>query len=226
MTTHAHTPSIIGFKNPRADLHRMSPKIFWGSLALSVLTVVVAINLPLFVKEEVEKVYTPPPVVIQLENIPETRQQVTAPAPSLAIPLEVADDMLLDDVTIESTDLDVMETPADIGPLIDVQDEIVAEVVEEEIFEFFAVEEQPERQNVVAPEYPETARRAGIEGRVFVTALVGKDGRVEAAEILQGPEELHEAAIAAAMQTIFTPAKMNDMPVKCWVQLPFTFELE
>ena len=220
------TPSIIGFKDPRADLHRQSPKILAASLTISVVSMVVVLNLPLFVKEVVEKTYTPPPVIIQLENVPETRQAASAPAPKLSIPLEVADDMMLDDVTIESTDLDFVDTPDDIAPMIQIAEPINAGAVEEEIFELFAVEEQPVRLNEVAPEYPETARRAGIEGRVFVRALVGTDGVVEEAEILQGPGELHEAALAAARATQFTPARQNDMPVKCWVQMQFSFELE
>jgi protein TonB len=134
---------------------------------------------------------------------------------------------MLDDVTIESTELNLENLePLEVKPVI-VQEEILEEEeVVEEIFEFFAVEEQPQRISEVIPEYSEAARRAGIEGTVFIRALVNKNGDIETAEVLKGPDLLHEAAIKAALVTKFTPAKQNDMSVKCWVQMRFTFELE
>ena len=220
------TASIVGFKTPKADLHRKSPRILGISMFCSILLVGVGINVPFTREKVIEQKVNAPPVIIQLENIPETRHVVRAPAPKLAIPLEVDDEFMPDDITIESTDLnlgDISEPP----PVIEIhQEELVVEEVEEEIFELFAVEEAPRRLNEVAPEYPETARRAGIEGTVFVRALVDKAGTVTKAEILKGPEELHQSAIDAAKKTKFTPAKQNDMPVSCWVQMSFRFELE
>ena len=218
---------MVGFKNPRADLHRKSPRYFWISAVISSVCIAVFLHTPLIKKEKLEKVTKKPPVIIKLENIPETRQQVTAPAPKLGMPMEVSDDIMLDNVTIEDTSLDmtVSDSPP-VKPII-VEEEIVEEApVEEEIFEFFAVEEQPVRVQEVAPVYPEAAQRAGIQGTVFVRALVGTNGSVEKAEILKGPDLLHQAAIDAALATKFTPAKQNDMPVKCWVQMRFAFELE
>jgi protein TonB len=195
---------------------------------MAAVTVAISIQLPLISQEILERKITPPPVIIQLENIPETHQQVTAPAPALGIPLEVGDDVVLDDITIEDTSLDfetVIPVEA-VKPVIVQEVPIDEEPVEEEIFEFFAVEEQPVRVSEVAPEYPEAARQANIEGTVFVRALVGTEGRIEQAEVLKGPELLHAAAIQAALATTFTPAKQNGMAVKCWVQMRFAFELE
>lgn len=219
--------SIVGFKAPGADLHKKSPGIFITSLVVTVVAVAVGVNLPLISREKVEKKVETPPVIIQLENIPETRQVVRQAAPRLAIPLEVADDTMPDDVTIESTDLDV-EQVIEPAPEIEVPEVEVEQVeqIEEEVFELFAVEEQPELVTDSAPEYPEAARQAGIEGVVTIRALVGKDGRVEKVEILKGPGELQDAAAKAALGMVFKPAKQNDMAVKCWVQRQFRFTLE
>ncbi len=225
MNSHTVHPSIIGFKEPRADLHRQSPKILGISLLLSIVSMAVMINLPIFKDKSVEKTVKAPPVIIQLENIPETRHQVTAPAPRLTIPVEVDDDLMLDDVTIESTDLDFDDAPKEVAPVV--EDVVIQEdMVEEEIFELFTVEEAPEVIEEAAPVYPEAAKQAGVEGLVFVRALVGKDGNVEQAEILKGAELLREAALNAAYATKFKPAVQNDMPVKCWVQMSFRFVLE
>lgn len=220
------THSIVGFKDPKADLHRKSPKIFVVCLTISLVSVVVAINVPYSAGKVLEASKKAPPVIIQIEDVPETRHVVRAPAPRLAAPLEVDDEFMPDDITIESTSLDLTEA-VEPPPVLNIQhEEPVVEEVEEEIFELFAVEEQPVRRNEVAPVYPETARRAGIDGIVFVRALVDKDGKVSKAEVLKGPSELHQAALDAALKTTFTPAKQNDMPVACWVQMSFRFELE
>lgn len=221
------TASIVGFKDPKADLHRKSPRIFAISLLCSVVTVALGVNVPFTREQMIEKTVKAPPVIIQLENIPETHHAVSAPAPKLAAPIEVDDEFMPDDVTIESTGLDLKEVSTPAPPAITIQkEEPVAQKVEEEIFELFAVEEQPERQNEVAPEYPEAARRAGIGGTVFIRALVDKTGKVSKAEVLKGPAELHQAALDAALKTKFKPAKQNDMPVSCWVQMSFRFQLE
>lgn len=223
MTT---TSSIVDFKVPRIDLHKKSPKIFIISAVITVVMVSVLLHIPFFNKETVTKTVKAPPVIIKLENIPETVQRVTVLAPKLGMPMEVSDDVMLDDVTIEDTSLDLDDVKTtEVQPVI-IEEKIVEEVVEEEIFEFFAVEEQPKRLGVVAPVYPEAAQKAGIQGTVFVRALVGTNGAVEEAQILKGHKLLHQAAIDAAMKTKFSPAKQNDMPVKCWVQMRFTFELE
>jgi periplasmic protein TonB len=75
--------------------------------------------------------------------------------------------------------------------------------------------------------YPEIARRNGIEGRVIVRALIGKDGKVEKTLIDEGSNKaLEEAAVAAVKETIFTSAKQNNAPVKVWIQIPVLFSLE
>lgn len=92
---------------------------------------------------------------------------------------------------------------------------------------FEAVEKLPVPLARVIPVYPPLAIQAGIEGRVVVRILVGKDGRVhEAAVEFSTADCLNDAALAAARAYVFTPAYMNNGPVSVWVMMPFSFRLK
>ena len=108
------------------------------------------------------------------------------------------------------------------------KEEVVEEVEleeEEEIVELWRVEKKPVIIKKVKPEYPATVQEDNITGKVFVTVLVGKDGKVEQIGKITGPKVFHEVARAAALQSEFTPAMQNDRPVEVWVSLPFTFRM-
>jgi protein TonB len=76
------------------------------------------------------------------------------------------------------------------------------------------------------PEYPEMARISQLEGTVLVKVLVGPDGSVMAAEILQGVHPiLNRAALAAARRCKFQPGRQRNIPVKAWMAIPYNFRL-
>ncbi|MEO0102267.1 MAG: TonB family protein, partial [candidate division WOR-3 bacterium] len=97
-----------------------------------------------------------------------------------------------------------------------------------EIVPYAKVEIKPNPISIPKPEYPEMARRAKIEGQTIVKVLVDIDGSVIDAQILKssGNDALDEAALVAARQAKFSPAKQKDMPVKVWVSIPFNFYLK
>jgi protein TonB len=97
---------------------------------------------------------------------------------------------------------------------------------EEKAVEFWMLEQQPLVIKRVLPVYPEWARKAMVEGRVEVRLLLDRSGRVERVVEATGPDSLQAAAIEAARQWVFAPATQNGHPVKVWVNLPFTFQLE
>ncbi|MFC1528420.1 energy transducer TonB [Candidatus Latescibacterota bacterium] len=223
--------STIHFKKPSADRHRKSRIIFLASFMLSIFLTTMIILIPFPYREQVEQKIKPPPVIIKLENIPETRQTVMLPAPALpydpdGMVIEVEDDMMPDEVTIESTELDLKATAPTSPPTVILAPGPGAVAEEEEIFEYFAVEEPPDRIVPVIPEYPEIAERAGIEGNVTMKVLVNKEGLVDSVEVINGPEVFHKSSIEAAKKTKFSPAKHMDRAVSCWVIMPFKFELE
>ena len=169
------------------------------------------------------------PVVIKLTNIPKTRHVVSTAAPAKpyipgAMPIEVDDEFIPDEITIEDTSIESDDFAT--APTLEYVEETGAAAEEEEIFELFAVEEKPERINDVAPEYPKTAERARIEGSVYLKVLVNKKGTVDSVLVVSGPKIFHKTSIDAAKKTRFNPAKHNDQPVACWVYMPFKFEFE
>ncbi len=202
-------------------------------MAVSILITAVMLTRAFVPGGTDSRAYQPPPVIIHLQDIPETRQFVRTPAPPKpfipnALPIEMdINDVLPDAITIEDTKLDLMAAPV-APPAILVPEGgepgIQSAAVEEaEIYEYFSVEEPPKRKNAVAPVYPEMAKRAGIEGTVYLKALVNSKGVVDSVEVQSGPSIFHKSAIAAAEAATFIPARQNDKPVSCWVVMPFRF---
>lgn len=91
---------------------------------------------------------------------------------------------------------------------------------------FVASSEKPRILSWAKPDYPEIARMAQIEGTVLVKVLVGPDGLVRDAQILQGVNPmLNKAALEAARRCKFMPGKQRNIPVKAYMALPFAFRL-
>jgi len=83
----------------------------------------------------------------------------------------------------------------------------------------------PEVLKQAEPYYPQEARKAGIQGMVVVKVLVDTSGNVEKVEIAKSIPELNQAAIAAARESKFKAATLNDKKVSSWVTIPFHFKL-
>ncbi len=97
-----------------------------------------------------------------------------------------------------------------------------------EIIPYAKVEVKPKPISIPKPDYPELARKAGIEGKAIVEAIIDTDGSVLEAKIFKssGNPMLDEAAVAAARRSRFTPAKQRDMFVRVRVNIPFDFKLQ
>ena len=78
------------------------------------------------------------------------------------------------------------------------------------------------------PTYPESARRAGIEGTSLLRFEITEGGLVSkiTVEKSAGHEELDRAAIAAVQRWRFEPARRGAQAVAVWVTLPVRFELK
>ncbi len=97
---------------------------------------------------------------------------------------------------------------------------------------FVAVEQMPAPIGGIAGiqkriTYPEIARKAGIQGRVFVKAFIDGKGNVVKTEILKGiGAGCDEAAIKAVEQTKFVPGRQRGQAVKVQVSIPILFRLD
>ncbi len=117
--------------------------------------------------------------------------------------------------------------------LIETEEKVVEEKKTEVAPTFFvAVEEMPEpiggiqaiQQLIV---YPEIAKRAGVEGKVYVLAFVDEEGKVRKAQIIKGiGAGCDEAALDAVLKTRFKPGKQRGKPVNVQVSIPIVFKLQ
>ena len=80
----------------------------------------------------------------------------------------------------------------------------------------------------VKPHYPESARRAGVQGITLLKLRVLENGKVGEVQIEQsaGHADLDNAAVDAVKRWLFEPARMGKIPVAVWVLLPVKFELQ
>ena len=77
------------------------------------------------------------------------------------------------------------------------------------------------------PDYPESARRDGSEGRVLLRVLVDDQGRSKRVEInsSSGSDALDRAAAEAIKRWRFHPARYGDNAVESWLRIPIEFHL-
>lgn len=73
--------------------------------------------------------------------------------------------------------------------------------------------------------YPAEAKKQGIQGKVVVSLLIGKDGIPESAEAKEGPEELRSSAVEYAKGWRFKPIKVDGQITKARFQLSIVFRL-
>lgn len=144
--------------------------------------------------------------------------EIAAPPPEIARPpipqdIEESEDAS-EEETIAPTDFDPFEPPE-----LDTGDG--------EAETFFAFDTPPEPIRQAAAVYPDLAREAEAEGRVWVRVTIDETGRVIATTIEKSEviPSLEKAAMAAARKWLFKPAKQRDKPVKVQIVIPFNFSL-
>jgi protein TonB len=75
------------------------------------------------------------------------------------------------------------------------------------------------------PEYPEAARRAGIEGQVTLLLRIDRDGTVDTVEQLSGEPVLGRAAAEAVEQWRYSPLRVGGEPVSVLTSVTLAFQL-
>jgi protein TonB len=214
-------------KSPKADLRAQYKKIIEISLIISLAVLIVAFKFFPDIKENKIAVQGPQEL-INMEDIQQTRQENRPPPPPKPpIPIEAPSEDVLQDVEIQSTELDVNANVE--APPPPPKEE---KKTDEEPQYFVAVEEMPEPIGGIAAiqskiVYPEIAKRAGVEGKVYVKAFVDEKGNVTKVEIQKGlGAGLDEAAMQAVKETKFKPGKQRGKPVKVQVSIPIVFKLQ
>ncbi|WP_167614160.1 energy transducer TonB [Maribellus sediminis] len=176
---------------------------------------------------------------VEEEIIPITREQQVQPPPPPPPPkvVEVLN-IVDDDVEIED-ELEIEDSEADETTVIDVAP-VIETAEEEEASDtevFFIVEDMPEfpggdlalRKYLASQiKYPVIAQENGIQGKVYVTFVVGKDGKVSNARIARGvdPSLDKEALRVVNSLPTWKPGKQRGKPVNVSYTVPINFVLQ
>ncbi len=175
---------------------------------------------------------------VEEEIIPITRQEEIKPPPPPPPPkvIEVLN-IVDDDVEIED-ELEIEDSEADDETIIDLPPVNLADEEEEDDTQvFFIVEDMPEfpggelalRKFIAnSIKYPVIAQENGIEGKVYVTFVVDKDGSVSDAKIARGvdPSIDKEALRVVSNLPRWKPGKQRGKPVRVSYTVPINFVLQ
>ena len=197
------------------------------------------------IKTDVDKASIAGEVVeqeVETEIIPITRQEKLRP-PEPPPPPRVVEvlNIVSNDVEIED-ELEIEDTEADDQTVIDVNPIIASyqntkEQEDEEAQVFYIVEEMPEfpggqlalRKFLAnSIRYPVIAQENGIEGKVYVSFVVGKDGQVSNARVVRSvdPSLDKEALRVVNSLPLWKPGKQRGQPVRVAFSVPISFVLQ
>ncbi len=220
------------YKAPEADLRQYYRLFILLGLAMALALLMVLFRIPWRPATEVALAVTEQEVV-QLEEIVQTRQELPPPPPPRPIvPIAVPDEAILEEEPVSfDVSLDINEAITELPPPPPPPEPEQEEQVEEEQEIFVVVEEMPEIIGGVARlyellEYPELARKAGMEGLVVVQFVVEPDGSVSNIQVIRSAGRLlDEAAVQAVKQLRFKPGRQRGRPVRVRFSLPIRFKL-
>lgn len=221
-------------KNPEADLEKKRNLFFQIGLTATLALILFAFELKImpsddntFVAENTGK--------IEEEIVPITKQEElkTPPPPPPAVTdvLEIVDDnkQLTNEVKVENTE-------ADANTQIQAKVEVQQEEENEEVVNFYVIEEKPEFPGGEAAmfqwisktvKYPEIAKENGVQGKVFVQFVIGKEGKVTDVQVVRGVDPSLDKEAIRVIQNMpaWKPGKQRGKAVKVSFQLPINFKL-
>ncbi len=213
-------------KTDKADIKKRYPLYIEIGMVLTLTVLIVAFRLDMSVGDTFE-VTLQEQEVVQMEDIQQTEQiEKPPPPPRPPVPVEVPNDEILEDDDLDldmSLDIDdIVFLPPPPPP---------ADKEEEEPEIFVIVEQSPELIGGLAGlqkkiKYPEIAKRAGVEGRVYIQFIVDQQGNVYDPIVTRGiGAGCDEEAIRAILTAKFKPGKQRGKAVKVKMSLPITFKL-
>ena len=215
-------------KTPKADIRQWYSTTVQVGLVIALLLLVLAFRANLDRGNTIEFEQTEQEVV-QMEEILQTKQiQKPPPPPRPPVPVEVPNDEILEDDDLDldaSLDIDEPLTALPPPPVVEEEEEPESEI-------FLVVEEMPEliggmpelRRKI---KYPEIARKAGVEGKVFVSFVVDKQGNVINPTIARGiGAGCDQEAIRVISEAKFIPGRQRGKPVKVSMSVQIQFQLK
>ena len=156
-------------------------------------------------------------IVIEQIDIPQTEQFDRPPPPARpSVPVESESEDVADDVTLDEFNLDDFDAwdappPPPEGPKV----------------KFIPYDDPPVPLTPIRPKYPEIAQEMGIQGRVYVNFIIGKDGVISNIR-MRGPDKNLEQEAGRIIGRLpqMTPGKQRGRPVRVPFSIPITFRLQ
>ena len=222
-------------KSPKADLNNKRGLLLEIGLVVSLLLVIAAFAYtPKEYRIEIVTEYVAP---VEEEITEVTRQDQKPPEARKKVEVEVITDMLevVTNDTKITTDVDFAE--------FDENTEVIQQVeVKEEVIEddqpFLIAETMPSfqggdlnkfrtwvQQNI---RFPQIALENGIQGRVVLSFVIEKDGRLTNIQVLQSPDRsLSDEAIRVLSKSPkWSPGKQRNQVVRVKYTLPVDFRVQ
>ena len=154
------------------------------------------------------------------------------------IQMTLSEKLLAKDSRIDSIYKEIVVNRKEIKSLsADIEGNITGEVVEKNTpavknentacdIKFTAYDRAPVNVAPVSPEYPEESRLNGVEGKVYVRAIIDINGDVACAEVIKGlSDDINESAIDAVLNSTWKPATARGRNVEVALTLPIIFKL-
>ena len=218
-------------KTEKADLRKSYPIYVEIGLIVALGALILAFRLDLRPSEQQMDVVQEQETV-QMEEVQQTQQQKEPPPPPKPpVPVEVPNTEELENQSLDfDASLDINEAPEQPPPPPPEKEE------EEQTQEVFvAVEDPPHmlpnnqagmKKIASCIEYPDMAKRAGVEGRVIVQFVVSPQGNVTQPTVISGKGAgLDKEAVRCVRQLKFKPGKQRGEAVPVKFSLPVNFTL-
>ncbi|MEQ9414391.1 MAG: TonB family protein [Cyclobacteriaceae bacterium] len=219
-------------KNPKADVHQLRGMLFSLSLAVTLGMVITVFEWKSEGDGNTVSLANYDTFNDELLDIPPT-EQAPPPPPKTIVPkiIEVPDEEeIVEDLDV-MIDVELKETTETIKmpPVEEISKEDTDEI-------FVIVEDQPEFPGGNAEflkflrdhmRYPRQARSMAIEGRVYIQAIVGKDGSLDDVQVVKGiGGGCDEEALRVVKQSPkWKPGRQRGNAVRTKIVIPIVFKL-
>ncbi|MFL2633316.1 MAG: energy transducer TonB [Candidatus Marivariicella sp.] len=230
-------------KNPEADHSKNSSLYFVIGLSIILLITWRAIEWKTY-----SKIYGYEALNVDEdddEDIPITEQIKVPPPPPPPPPAPEVIEVVEDEEEVEETVIESTET--DQEEIVEIEEIEIEEEFDDVDVPFAVIEDVPiypgcervrksERRNCFQEQinkhirknfrYPDIAQEMGIQGRVYVSFIINKDGTIGSVR-MRGPDKNLEKEAARIINRLprMTPGKQRGRPVRVPFSIPITFKL-
>jgi len=221
--------SLANKKKPKSDLRNYYNLYMEAGFVITLVILLVLFNIK-FQANNNENFSQPKQQTVKMKQIVQTHQKKTPPPPPRPqTPVAVPNDQVINDQPINLNAEMNMNKPLNLPPP---PKNSGKKKKKKQKQVFVVVEHMPKligglkglEQKI---KYPELARKAGIEGKVYVQFVVNKHGNVENAKVVRGiGGGCDKEALKVVRKAHFKPGMQRGRPVNVRYSLPIVFKLQ